>query len=155
MIIIVVHILSGPPLLLLLILLLQTIHTFHSSKYQLYLIQLAIDTSFLTHSSCFYEIGLEQHICYIRHKISLQGHPPNSNPPKTGASRPSATPRSSSSSTEVMRAPIFSVYFGRLPSFQQSWKCTKGFPKRKIVFQSSPVNFHDCWWEGNPPPKRS
>ena len=35
-----------------------------------------------------------------------------------------------------------------LPSFQQSWKCTKGFPKRKIVFQSSPVNFHDCWREG-------
>ena len=37
---------------------------------------------------------------------------------------------------------------GPLPSFQQSWKCTKGFPKRKIVFQSSPVNFHDCWREG-------
>ena len=35
-----------------------------------------------------------------------------------------------------------------LPSFQQSWNCTKGFPKRKIVFQSSPVNFHDCWREG-------
>ena len=35
-----------------------------------------------------------------------------------------------------------------LPSFQQSWKCTKGFPKRKIVFQSPPVNFHDCWREG-------
>ena len=27
-------------------------------------------------------------------------------------------------------------------------KCTKGFPKRKIVFQSPPVNFHDCWREG-------
>ena len=24
----------------------------------------------------------------------------------------------------------------------------KGFPKRKVVFQSSPVNFHDCWREG-------
>ena len=37
----------------------------------------------------------------------------------------------------------------QIPSFQQSWKCTKGFPKRKIVFQSPPVNFHDCWREGN------
>ena len=24
-------------------------------------------------------------------------------------------------------------------------------PERKIVFQSSPVNFHDCWREGTPP----
>ena len=35
------------------------------------------------------------------------------------------------------------------PSFQQSWKWTKGLPKRKVVFENPPVSFHDCWREGS------
>ena len=37
-----------------------------------------------------------------------------------------------------------------IPSLQQSWKWTGGFPKRKTVFQHPPVSFHDCWREAIP-----
>ena len=51
-------------------------------------------------------------------------------------------------SPEDVFKPTLPLQRERVPSLQQSWEWTEGFPKRKIAVQNPPVSFYDCWREG-------